>query len=470
MNSKKIIISKMTAALCCLAFVCLTTSCSKDDDETESVYKKAAVTINTAELYDELGVSTEVNKALQVGSYVIDATLFVYNAQGVLVKKYQDNVNTLEPVRFDLSELADGSYTMVAYQEGRIEGADAWKMEGEENLSTVCIKPLFPYIVSLMAIGTDGKVVDIKNGQAEVSLTPKAAGSLIDITIDRDADFNNQVRIWVDKAPTGLFLNPQLSEDERLTYNEENTWGKIVSYLRDEGPMTFFTLARGKQYIAADYYDENEQKWKDFWWGQYVNFEPATRTVFYYDCHPQLMYKCYFGSKEKFADWKQAHDTKGLKLEAIVPFGSNVDVLEEAIHNSPYDFNIEYEMRPIGNEWAKIHNIWPDGKLALIYLYETEDGKNAKACTYQYNGLDFPLEQMREEIVKWGYEYKGYFADGDFQIPNYVYLTPDGKDELQIWQNVTSTGSKSEGWQICLHLYDQEDFDRIAEQQNASDN
>ena len=468
MNSKKIIISKMAAALCCLVFVWMATSCSKDE-ETESVYQKAAVTINVAELYNELGISADVNKALQVDGYSIDATLLVYNAQGVLAKKYVENVKTLEPVHFDLSGLADGSYTMVAYQEGRIKGADAWKMEGEENLSTVCIKPLYPYIISQMAIGTDGKAVEIKNGQAEVSLTPKAAGSLIDVTIDRDESFDNKVRIWVEKTPTGLFLNPQLNEDERLTYKEGDTWGTIISYLQEEGPMTFFTLARGKQYFVADYYDENEQKWKDFWWGLCVNIEPGKRSVFYYDSHPQLMYKAFVGSKENFVDWKQAHDTKGLKLEPIVPFGSNLDALEEAIHNSPYDFNIEYEMRPIGNEWAKVHNLWPDGMLALVYLYETEDGKNAKSCIYQYGGSDFPLDQMREEIVKWGYEYKGYFMDSNLQLPNYVYLTPDGKDELQIWQSVTSTG-KSQGWQICLHPYDQEDFDRIAEQQNGSGN
>jgi hypothetical protein len=47
-------------------------------------------------------------------------------------------------------------------------------------------------------------VVEIKNGQAEVSLTPKAAGTLMDVDIDRDEEFNNKVNIWMDKAPTGL--------------------------------------------------------------------------------------------------------------------------------------------------------------------------------------------------------------------------------------------------------------------------
>ena len=314
-----------------------------------------------------------------------------------------------------------------------------------------------------------GKVVEIKNGQAEVSLTPKAAGTLMDVDIDRDEEFNNKVNIWMDKAPTGLFLNPQLNEDERLTYKEENTWGVVISPLNEKGSTSYFILARGKQYFDADYYDENDQEWKELWWGQYVNIESGKKTMFYYDCHPQLMYKCYLGSKEKYADWKQAHDTKGLKLEPIVPFGTNLDVLEEAIHDSPFDINEEYEMRQIGSDWVKIHNLWPSGELVVVYFYETQDGKNAKACTYQYDGPLFPFEQMREEIVKWGYEYKGFFTDPTLQLPNYVYLTPDGKDEIQIWESVTSSG-EVEGWQICLHPYDQEDFDRIAEQQNGSGN
>ena len=468
MNSKTILFGKMAVAVCCLVFVCLATSCSKDE-ETESVYKKAAVTINTAELYNGLGISADVNKALQSEGYDIDATLLIYNAQGVLVKKYVENLKNLEPIHFDLNELADGSYTMVAYQEGRIEKADAWEMVGEESLSTVYIKQLHKCVVSLLAIGTDGKVVEIKNGQAEVSLTPKAAGTLMDVDIDRDEEFNNKVNIWMDKAPTGLFLNPQLNEDERLTYKEENTWGVVISPLNEKGSTSYFILARGKQYFDADYYDENDQEWKELWWGQYVNIESGKKTMFYYDCHPQLMYKCYLGSREKYADWKQAHDTKGLKLEPIVPFGTNLDVLEEAIHDSPFDINEEYEMRQIGSDWVKIHNLWPSGELVVVYFYETQDGKNAKACTYQYDGPLFPFEQMREEIVKWGYEYKGFFTDPTLQLPNYVYLTPDGKDEIQIWESVTSSG-EVEGWQICLHPYDQEDFDRIAEQQNGSGN
>ena len=142
----------------------------------------------------------------------------------------------------------------------------------------------------------------------------------------------------------------------------------------------------------------------------------------------------------------------------ILDYGKNVEDFDKIVTSSiwycgPQNSNLTQW----GTSWVKSYAVWPNGKLQLACYFETEDGKNATQFIYQYNGDDITADQMREEILSWGYEYKGYFyATDTSNMKSFVYLKPNGVDEIQFCQPVNGSS-----WFVAFHQYDQEDFDLL---------
>jgi hypothetical protein len=139
-------------------------------------------------------------------------------------------------------------------------------------------------------------------------------------------------------------------------------------------------------------------------------------------------------------------------------YGKNVEDFDKIVTGSLWYCGPQNpSLNSWGGMWYKPYAVWPNGKMQLVCYFETEDGKNAKEFLYSYEGDDISAEQMKEEILSWGYEYKGYFyATDNSSLKSFVYLKPNGVDEIQLWQPADNSY-----WQVSFHPYDQEDFDLI---------
>lgn len=106
-------------------------SCTKEDDAQTN---QDAIMVNTAALYDELGIRSEMMQTLANGEYILTDTLLVYDATGNLVMKLGTESSNLEPLTFTAEGLADGRYTIVLWQTTRTASGDrAWQLKGEEH-------------------------------------------------------------------------------------------------------------------------------------------------------------------------------------------------------------------------------------------------------------------------------------------------------------------------------------------------
>ena len=445
------------ALFCCSVLMCAVTSCTREDNPV-NLDGSASITLNTQALYEEIGFYEKAVHNMKTGYFFLENTLLVYDEAGKLVGKYEENTNDFQPVSFDVSNLPNGYYTVVAVEHGRQEDVAFWELVDEESLSTVQIRRTDQHTYWTFAVGVASQQITVRSGEVKANLTPKAAGCLFDARINRTPSFKNHLRVWGNKMPTGLYLNPQLNEDEQLAYNENDTWGVICLIDPAVTNTTFFTIGRGKQDIDLYEYNATEKKWSALWWGRNVNLVKEPNAIFCYDSNPQLLYKYFAGSIDQYSVWEEAHSTNGLKLEPIMDYGKNVEDFDKIVTGSLWYCGPQNpSLNSWGGMWYKPYAVWPNGKMQLVCYFETEDGKNAKEFLYSYEGDDISAEQMKEEILSWGYEYKGYFyATDNSSLKSFVYLKPNGVDEIQLWQPADNSY-----WQVSFHPYDQEDFDLI---------
>ena len=456
MNPSVKMFKKLAAFVCCAVFMCSFTSCSLEDNPVTHT-GSASITLNTQALYEEIDYSESALNNLASGYFFIENTLLVYDETGKLVGKYVENANDLQPVSFNVCDLPNGNYTVVAVEHGRQQDTPYWELTDEENLSTVQIRRTNEHTYWTFALGLASQLISVLNGEVKATLTPKAAGSLFEVRVKRTQSFKNHLRVWGNHMPTGLYLNPQLDEDERLAYNENDTWGTICLIDPSLQKSAFFTIGRGEQKIEVSEYNATDRTWSALWWGKKANLTKEPHAMFCYDSTPQLLYKAFIGSTDQYPAWVEGH-AKGLLLEPIMDYGKNVEDFDKIVTSSiwycgPQNSNLTQW----GTSWVKSYAVWPNGKLQLACYFETEDGKNATQFIYQYEGDDITADQMREEILSWGYEYKGYFyATDNSNMKSFVYLKPNGVDEIQFWQPVNGSS-----WFVAFHQYDQEDFDLL---------
>ena len=450
---------KLAALFSCTVLMCAVTSCTREDNPV-NLDGSATITLNTQALYEEIGFAESAVKYLGTGYFYLENTLLVYDEAGTLVGKYVENTHDLQPVSFNVSNLPNGYYTIVAVEHGRQQNTSFWELADEENLSTVQVRRSNEHTYWTFALGVASQQITVRSGEVKANLTPKAAGCLFEVNINRTPSFSNFLRVMGSHMPKGLYLNPKLSEDEQLAYDENNTWGGICLIDPSVTSTTFFTIGRGEQDIEIHEYNATENTWSYLWWGRKANLVKEPHAILYHDSSPQLLYKTFVGSVEEYPAWAEAHDTTGLKLDPIMDFGLNVEDFDKIVNSSLwYRGNQNPSLIPWQGRWVKIYSLWPN-RFYIACYFETEDGKNAKEINYIYSGNDITVDQMKEEIISWGYEYKGDFIATDGTgYKSSVFLKPNGVDEIQLWLSPDNSE-----WQVSFHPYDQEDFDLIAAQ------
>lgn len=185
MGTKRLYQWAVAAAFMMCLPMCIT-SCIPDDTPDSG---SAIVCINTASLCEKLGIADLVAGMLaEKASFKITDSVLVYDRQGQLVARQGAESSSLQTVTIHLSDIPQGTYTLVAWQTTTTGPEPFWLLLEAEQLAAAHIVQLYPSTISsFRAIGLYTTTVTV---QAEV----EPMGSVVDLIIDGltpECDYGN---------------------------------------------------------------------------------------------------------------------------------------------------------------------------------------------------------------------------------------------------------------------------------------
>ncbi|MDE5882422.1 MAG: hypothetical protein K2H60_11895, partial [Muribaculaceae bacterium] len=113
---KKIVTNHITILIGALVTLLSFSSCTDQNDVSIVYHHDATIEINTLNLYETSGIDVVKFQGILGDDYKPYITLLIYNPDGSL--NYKDNkiVDNLRPVSFDLTDLDQLEYTIIAIQ------------------------------------------------------------------------------------------------------------------------------------------------------------------------------------------------------------------------------------------------------------------------------------------------------------------------------------------------------------------
>ena len=178
------------AALLCLSLV--STSCSEEDNPAESEGYKITVTVNTADMYEQLGLADELTASLANEpdeEYGVGVSLYLYDASGNLVdsKDGEGIRHDLQPIKVEMDELENGLYKLLVVQNVTYEGEEGLYLDIEKEDKFDTFEMWNRYMCEVpatFAFGYKVVMLTINDGDAEVTVTPDPAGSVVEFSLE----------------------------------------------------------------------------------------------------------------------------------------------------------------------------------------------------------------------------------------------------------------------------------------------
>lgn len=417
------------AALSCMMLAVM--ACDKGDSPVQD-----SIQVNTAALYEELGIKSEMTQALASGDYVLTDTLLVYDAAGSLVKKLGAESNSLEPLSFSAEGLSNGTtYTLVLWQTARSkDGERVWKLDGEEQLSTAMLHQKKAPIGFAYSAGYATSDVATKGVSMEPVLTPMAIGTVIDLRVDNLEAMPEAkaLSLWGTDLYylTGIYLAPALDEDGRWYSDPEGKLSSRVGQLpvgQTEGK--FFTLYHGSSSSFEIWADTETEEGEEYITN--LTYQPipnGRQSICYINIERRKWETAFLGSPEAFKTWKAERDALIPVTDPYLKWGCDSDEVFEHIWNKMcfYPGNSELEYWDEYESWH--HWFRVAGDLTEQYLYETEDGENLRFVLCYCWDADAPAE-LRNNLLA----HQGFKATGkEVMLGEYAYeqfLSTDGQTE-----------------------------------------
>ena len=390
----------MTAALCCmmLSFA----ACTRENIDT-----KDAITVNTAALYEELGIKNEMSQALANGTCTLTDTVLIYNQNGLLVMKLGAQSSTLQPLTFKAEGLADGTYTLVLWQAGN-PGEAAWVLSDEEQLSSVnLIAPTTPMNFALSA-GYASATITVKKGVAGAELTPKAIGSVIDMQIE-NLTLAALTLYDVHQHCIGMHLNPSCGENDRWINELQNETMSAMCRVEKGAPNgKFFTLSHGENMefqirVKKTYGEDSICVIK------HKNLGAGENLAFYFNYDRRNWQPPFFGTHEAFITWKADRDAGYCTVDPYLNWGASIAEVQQHINAKNWwtDGNEQFEFwDDFFHSWHKWYLVAP--YLTEQYLYETQNGQNLRYVVC-YNWDSNAPASTRDKVL----ERKGFHNTGE---------------------------------------------------------
>ena len=443
--------------LMAVTIVCIVMgACSNDDVNPVQNDAKAVITLNTAALYEQLNTTSEMNAFLADSKNYVYATVLIYDQQGSLVKQSTKKAQSLQPLEYQLEGIDDGTYTLVAFQTAAGEET-VWSLTDVEKLSGVRVAiPDRTLLPAEVALGTASQTITISNGTCKAEVSAKSVGSIIETQAVNytAADEVKALSMTYFADIRGVYLDPSRTGTDRLDIVSDNLHrfdqvGDKETILEGNIKWKGFALYTGEQIKLdlAKYIPEE---------GLFYTFAPAVldmkpggNYVFYYDNDPQQLYKLYAGTHEGLAEWLAKRNADPYATKPCMAFGSTMDDMI-AFMKTNYGWWIN-DMPDKQTELDDMLGLWKitfsNGNAVIRYHFETQDGQKMVMSNFDYMDTKISVDVMKAQLVKEGYNYKGYLKSPWYtDIINYVYMPDDESLEIQItdWGN----GKWSIGYQL----------------------
>ena len=397
-------------------------SCTTEKDNPAiPALGNASVKVNVAALYEELGITNVMQQVLGQGDWAVEGRVLIYDEEGNLIKELSKTTKQLTTVSFDLNNLPNGTYTLVGYQS--INESDVWKLVDKEKLSTVKLSAGYLHLYYYRALGLVTQTVTINGNTVEAELTPKAAGAMIDLRMDR-AGYNNLMSLSIQRHANAIFLDPARSEEDRLEYDLAENLSSGYLY---EGSSRdkYFVLASGDMNTIFWYLNPDDDYFWAEWWDQPISLRPGAQLVYYYDKNPQLFYKTYVGPAAGFEAWQAKKAEERFLLKPIAPYGASQDELKQYLDAAGiyYYYFGENEISPRDKE--VYYNLNSYGYFDVSFLIR--EGEGLVGSYYNYYLDDIQLSQVEAELTKIGYQLTEERTSSDGEIIHFFELPGTGE-------------------------------------------
>ncbi len=437
-------------------------SCIPDDTPDKG---NAIVCINTASLCEKLGIADLVAGMLaEKASFKITDSVLVYDRQGQLVARQGAESSSLQTVTIHLSDIPQGTYTLVAWQTTTTGTEPFWLLMESEQLATAHIVQLYPSTISsFRAIGLYTTTVTIGSEAATVQAEIEPMGSVVDLIIDGltpECDYGN-VSLAVggeDPAVEGFYLNPAHSGEDRWVFSDNRTEGDrpVGAVIPSSPENRVFTLSHGEDKTFGLYAVDKTTKKTDSLIDAEFTLEPGIVATFYYDLDKTGYQPPYCGLTEGFAAWKAERDAGILVTDPCFQWGADLQTVHNHVASHQLWWKVlneELELEE-GHGWGRWYCIAKD--LYEYYNFETGSGNNLQCAICICLDPDVPSSVAFTSLIKQGYEYKGGIIFPDQPDVVYaIFFSADGQTEVMV--NEYEAG----GWQIFYQLTDPDDLPLI---------
>lgn len=437
MKTKKLFLWAITAMMTMVLPMCVT-SCSTEDNPLPT--GKATITVNTGALYEELGVTDDVLKAFdRYRSFEIRGTVLIYDENGNLVKEITGSTRQLEPMTIDVSDVLYGTYTLVAVQYPYYTADDDpfTMLNDIDKLSTAHFEYDRTYRIEAQdAVGFCSETVTLDGTPIEATITPKAAGSIIDMRMDgitENKDFDI-VELYSHSKVIGFYLDPSLSVEERTFFDDyDGMLFGVEAYNQGDGTNMWcgkgFTLNYGKDIeyeLWCGSVDSVSAKTRWYYYTSYYPYLTSGNTsLVYYDFNDWNLNWQYNGPVEEFDDWMAAKLQTPLTLKPYLEWGCSLD--DVIAHSNAtlgwYYSTTNGQLEPYDGYWDEVLRIGVN--LYAFYGFETQDGQNLQ-YVYYYNGVEnVSIDHFTSSLASQGYTFLEVEQFDDYTA--YTYLSADGK-------------------------------------------
>ena len=430
-------------------------SCEKGSPQlpTQSVI----VSFQPGSLYEELGCLDQMaDRISSNGVFVITDSLLVYDQGGMLVTKFGIESRSFETKELVLENVPEGSYTLILWQTAyrATDGVRAWKIGEEESLSNVQLTSDGASFALPWAVGVASTDVTIDDRPAKVQIvkmTPRAIGSIIDVTIDNIPEDKNYTRVYTAAGEQlrGVYLNPS-RPDKRVV--EEGAMGVLFRvYPADKGKGKFFTLVQGED-LNLSIRGSLDGTFEDVGSVAHKTLAVGAQYTLYFDMARSRWQPPFFGSAADFVAWKADRDAGLLVFDPCVNFGSNLEDVKAYVHRKAWWKDFDGEITS-SKYWFKIFNV--SDSLWEGYGFATQDYQNLRYVVCQNPDPAVKIDMARTLVLHQGYIYAGKIRFPSSSTDYDIYFSADNAIEVFIHPFEDGT------WRITYQLTDPNDLQYI---------
>lgn len=432
----------MTAVITALAF----NACSVNDNPATpgTPSGRAVITVNTAAMYEEVGMADLIEFNLSRKMSLSD-TVLIYDQNGHLVTKVGTETKSFEPLTFEVDNLPNGTYTLVGWQSGNFDyGTPTEKMfvlADETELSTVKLLQVDPVVMVAFANGLATATVTVNGNAIEATVAPKLVGSMLTMKSEKAPEEYGFVQVGLyrmDQVTTGIWLDPARSEDDRWiteTYDDDSL--PFVYLYPDEKEFMFYTLEQGEDIplslvtwkLVDDNYEADEMVAY-----AHQKLPNGSNSVYYFDVDRITYQPPFLGPTDQLSAWKADRDAGILVNDPYLKWGSNL--AEVNAHKQAKQFWV------IGNNqlefWENFgwhYWYYVASGFTGQYIFETEDGQNLNDVMCICHDANLPIDVFTKSLQLQGYTYLGKLHYPDTEDYDDLFLSADGKTEAMVYLN-----------------------------------